>query len=249
LVVGGGNIPFRVIDSESTPGGFKWIIVLTVSYLILQAFCSSITRKGIIVLIQIKIPMSNQINVFEYVSILISIILGLGITQILSSFSDLLYKHERVRFYWPHIIWIFFILFLHVQDWFVTYNLKNITVWYIPQLMFVLLYPIFLFMCAKMLLPTNDSQETADMKQFYMSQFPIIFLLIGLTIFLSVIYNIFLLKIDFRKQIILFLFFTVTMYFSYYKPKNEILHQVFAVLVFVSMVLSTIIEKDNWVIK
>ena len=34
---------------------------------------------------------NNQISPFEYVSILIYIILGLGITQILSSFSDLLY--------------------------------------------------------------------------------------------------------------------------------------------------------------
>ena len=51
----------------------------------------------------------SNINPFEYVSILISIILGLGITQILSAFTDLLYDYKKVKFYWPHLLWIGFL--------------------------------------------------------------------------------------------------------------------------------------------
>ena len=108
--------------------------------------------------------LSNQINPFEYVSILVSIILGLGITQILSSFSDLLYHYKTVKFYWPHTTWILFILFLHIQDWFITYQLKDKTVWRLPELLFILLYPVTLFMTAKMLLPTNENEEKANIK-------------------------------------------------------------------------------------
>ena len=60
---------------------------------------------------------SNPINPFEYVSILISIILGLGITQILSSFSDLIYHHKKGKILpATHHLDSFF-LFLHIQDW------------------------------------------------------------------------------------------------------------------------------------
>lgn len=48
----------------------------------------------------------NQISAFEYVSILVSIILGLGITQIISSFTDLLYHYKEIKFYWPHTLWV-----------------------------------------------------------------------------------------------------------------------------------------------
>ena len=102
---------------------------------------------------------TNQISPFEYVSILVSIILGLGITQILSSFSDLLYNHKKVKFYLPHSIWVIFVLFLHIQDWFVTYQLKDKMIWELPELVFILLYPIMLFMAAKMLIPTNNDEE------------------------------------------------------------------------------------------
>ncbi len=57
---------------------------------------------------------SNQISPFEYISILVSIILGLGITQILSAFTDLLYNYKKVKFYWPQLLWVLFILFLQI---------------------------------------------------------------------------------------------------------------------------------------
>ncbi len=137
---------------------------------------------------------NNSINPFEYVSILISIILGLGITQILSSFSDLLYHHKKVKFYSPHTLWVLFVLFLHIQDWFVTYQIKDKAAWSLPELVFILLYPITLFVAAKMLLPTNEEEERFDMKVFYFSQFPMIFLLISISILLSILFNIFFLK-------------------------------------------------------
>ncbi len=128
---------------------------------------------------------ANAISPFEYASILISIILGLGITQILSSFSDLLYDLKKVKFYFPHLVWIVFVLFLHIQEWFVIYELRNKVLWTLPQLSFVLLYPITLFTTSKMLLPTNYDEERYDLKAFFFSQFPIISKLIGICIILS----------------------------------------------------------------
>ena len=117
----------------------------------------------------------SVINPFEYSTILVSIILGLGITQLLSAFSDLLYNYKKVTFYWPQTLWMVFILFLHIQDWFITYQLKDKPEWHFAELVFILLYPVSLFMAAKLLLPSNDKEQSRQMKYYYMSQFPVLF--------------------------------------------------------------------------
>ena len=192
---------------------------------------------------------NNPINPFEYVSILISIILGLGVTQLLSSFSDLLYHHKKVKFYPPHTVWILFVLFLHIQDWFVTYQIKDKPAWSLPELVFILLYPITLFITAKMLLPTNNEEERFDMKVFYFSQFPIIFLLISLSILLSILFNILFLKASIVQQIPLLVFMAATATLSFKKITNEAIHKLFALIILMAVVLSVVLEKNVWVIK
>ncbi len=193
--------------------------------------------------------LSNQISAFEYVSILVSIILGLGITQILSAFSDLLYHYKEIKFYWPHTLWVLFILFLHIQDWFITYQLKDKTSWSLPELLFILLYPVTLFIAVKMLLPSNESDKGTDMKIYYRSHYPVIFFIVGIAIFISILFNVFLLGKSWLQQAALFVFFGSIMYISVRKVENELLHKWIAVLVGAASVLSVILEKSVWVIK
>ena len=193
--------------------------------------------------------LSNQISPFEYVSILVSIILGLGITQLLGSFSDLLYNHKKITFYRPHTIWVLFILFLHIQDWFITYQLKDLKVWYLPQLVFVLLYPITLFTTAKMLLPSNEKEEQYNMVTFYNSQFPVIFILVSVNIFLSILFNVFLLQQSWTAQLMLLAFLIIMSLFAIFKPVNKSFHFILAIIIAVASVISIIVEKNSWVIK
>lgn len=192
---------------------------------------------------------SNQISPFEYVSILVSIILGLGITQVLSAFSDLLYNYKKVRFYWPHTIWIIFILFLHIQDWFITYQLKDKPVWHLPELLFILLYPISLFCVAKMLLPTNENEERFDMQVFYAKQYPVIFFITSISIFISMLFNIWFLNKSLLQQIPLLLFFAGMIYISLKKVENQLLHKGLALIIISASLLSIILEEDIWIIK
>jgi hypothetical protein len=193
--------------------------------------------------------LSNQINAFEYVSILVSIILGLGITQILSSFSDLLYHYKEIRFYWPHTLWVLFILFLHIQDWFITYQLKNKSEWSLPELLFILLYPVTLFIAVKMLLPSNENDKGTDMKVYYTSHYPVIFFVVAISVLISILFNIFLLKEPLLKQSLLIIFFMISMFVAIKKVGNEMLHKSIALIISAASVLSVIIEKNIWVIK
>lgn len=49
-----------------------------------------------------------MISAFEYVTVLISIVVGLGITEVLSGIADLIKQSKRVKFYWPHLLWVLF---------------------------------------------------------------------------------------------------------------------------------------------
>jgi hypothetical protein len=190
----------------------------------------------------------NAISAFEYISILVSLILGLGITQILSSLADLFYHYRKVRFYWPHTIWVVFILFLHIQDWFITYQLKAKPTWHLPELIFILSYPVALFTASKMLLPTNDKEERIDMRLFYTTQFRAIFLFIGISIFLSILFNIFLLDGSLAAQWHLVSFLIALIAIIITKPKKEWIHQYLAIAIAIGALLSILLERNNWII-
>mgnify|MGYP000095946504 CR=1 FL=1 len=190
-----------------------------------------------------------SINPFEYSSILVSIILGLGITQLLSAFSELLYNYKKVSFYWPQTGWALFVLFLHIQDWFITYQLRDKPVWHLSELVFVLLYPVSLFIAAKILFPTNTNEESRDMKVYYMSQFPVLFGIMTISILLSVVFNCWLLGESLIAQLPILLFLLVLMYVSLRKIRQSLVHQVIACTICIAAVVSVIIENERWVIK
>ncbi|TAD92233.1 MAG: hypothetical protein EAY75_03095 [Bacteroidetes bacterium] len=192
---------------------------------------------------------SNPISAFEYVSILVSIILGLGITQILSAVSTLLLHQKTVKRYWPHTLWVLFISFLHIQDWFITYQLKDKAVWHLPELFFVLLYPIMLFVAAKMLLPDGLQEAHADMKVLYLRQYPAIFFAISLSIAISILFNTFLLRQSLISQWPLALFLGAMLWISIKKPPSELLHKTVALVVTLAALFSVIVERNAWVIK
>src|SRR5258706_10251098 len=94
-----------------------------------------------------------MISAFEYITVFISIILGLGVTQILTGIADLVHQNERVKVYWPHILWIFLVLILHVQEWWVTFELRNIDQWRFSFFFFLLPFPLVLFFFTPLLFP------------------------------------------------------------------------------------------------
>lgn len=191
----------------------------------------------------------NQISAFEYVSILVSIILGLGITQLLTSLGNVLHHYKVVRSYWPHTIWVSFILFLHIQDWFITYQLRQKQEWQLAEVMFVLLYPIVLYIITKIILPEKGRKKVQALENYYYLKSPIIFTLLSMAIALSILFNIFLLDNSLASQWALLAFFGITAYFAISGNTNPLLHKIFALLVLAGTLVSVYLEKAEWVIR
>jgi|GEM_PF-422296 len=185
---------------------------------------------------------------FEYISILVSIILGLGMTQLLSSFTDLLYNHRKVRFYWPQLAWVVFVLFLHIQDWLITFQLRTKTTWDLPDLFFVLLYPIALFCVAKLLLPTNEAEERRDMRVYFHSQFRMIAVLMLFCIGFSILFNFWYLEVTMLEQVPLFMFFAIMATLAVRDNCSHRLHQALAAGILVSSAIAVVVTREEWVV-
>ncbi len=192
---------------------------------------------------------ANSVSAFEYATVLISIILGLGITQILTSISEAIQDYNKTKLYWPHSIWIVFILFLHIQDWFILYQLKFLPSWSLPSIIFILLYPIVLFISARIIMPEKGDEFCHDMKSFYYKRFKLFMYLFSLCIILSILFNLIYLNDTLTNQILLLAFLIVTLYIAYFEIKNELLHKTISVLILLSTIISVIFERNMWTIQ
>ncbi len=56
-------------------------------------------------------------DAFSYLSVLISIVLGLGLTRLLAGFAEMVRARGRLRFYWPLVAQMCLLFLIHVQLW------------------------------------------------------------------------------------------------------------------------------------
>ncbi len=189
-----------------------------------------------------------MISAFEYITVFISIILGLGVTQILTGIADLVHQNERVKIYWPHIIWIVLVLILHVQEWYVTFELRSLDQWRFPLFLFVLLYPVVLFIMARLLFPVGFNEGVIDLKKFYFENYRRIFLFGSMLPFLSIIDNLLLRNYTILDLIAQSTSLVVLSLMALLKNSTPWLHKSVALFMLLFLIGSIIVEWDKWLV-
>ncbi|HET7457032.1 MAG TPA: hypothetical protein VFJ74_05195 [Gemmatimonadaceae bacterium] len=106
-------------------------------------------------------------DAFGYLSVLVSIILGLGITQLLTGVGRLLAARTRVRWYWPAMAWVGVLLVIHIQAWWAMFELRTHAGWTFPAFFVVLLLPIVLYLAAALALPDVGGDAPVDLRASY----------------------------------------------------------------------------------
>jgi len=104
---------------------------------------------------------------FNYLSVLLSIILGLAVTQVLTGFRGLLLARGRIRLYWPTLVWAFLLLLIFVQSWWAMFGLRRHENWTFAQFAMVLLQAILLYLLAGLVLPDFSEDEEVDLRAHY----------------------------------------------------------------------------------
>ena len=120
---------------------------------------------------------------FEVLMILVSIIVGLGITQLLAGVVRLM--RGELEGYWIHWVWVLNVFLLLLQYCWSLFDLEAQSDWVFLQLMQRLTPPILLYLAASLLFPARN--EDSSMVSFYIEKRkPVFGLLVLLTIFYAV---------------------------------------------------------------
>lgn len=174
---------------------------------------------------------------FEYAIILISIILGLGITTILTGVAELIKQTRLTTLFAPYIMWISLIFVIHIQEWWMSYELKTVQVWTLHMLLFTLLPPINLYILAHLLFPAGLNSSFTS-KEFYLTNFPKLFIATISLVILNIIHNLTISGLPIHTQVphLIVLVLLSTMVTT--KTKNILVHIIVSILLLATLLLS-----------
>lgn len=112
----------------------------------------------------------NNSDAFNYLAVLLSIIIGLGMTQVLTATGRLIRHRAVVRFYWPAMVWAGLLLLVYVQSWWAMFGLRGLPHWRFIDFLIVLTQTITLYMMAAVALPETVGDEIVDLREHYRTQ-------------------------------------------------------------------------------
>jgi len=119
-------------------------------------------------------------SAFEFISVLLSIVVGLAFTRVLSGVARALEIRRRVRFYWVQGVWMANVALLLVVFWWaVLFSHADSEVWLFPSFALLLVYSVLIFLQAALILP-SDLGEGADLEAHFYEVRPWFFTLLAL---------------------------------------------------------------------
>jgi hypothetical protein len=106
-------------------------------------------------------------SLFEYVAVIVAVIIGLGVTQILQGVGGLLEARTRVRLYWVHLVFTGIILVGHLQFWWLFWSSRQVEAWSFFPFLFLLIQPVILYLISTLCFPDFSGTGKIDLKEFY----------------------------------------------------------------------------------
>lgn len=111
---------------------------------------------------------------FEFLSVFISIVLALGVSDILSSWGQQIRFRNQIRHYWLHSVWGVLVLLVMIQAWWGLWQLHERTDWLFTDNLSLIFPYLLLVLIAYVLTPTITDGK-GDVKRYYFDNAPWIF--------------------------------------------------------------------------
>jgi len=101
---------------------------------------------------------------FEYLSVLVSIIVGLALTQLLSGVARLIQLRRRIPMHAPTLLWMAMLFLIDVQVWWVAFERRTAQQWTFFNFLLYLLIPIGVFLLSYLVLPDMGDEDSPDLR-------------------------------------------------------------------------------------
>lgn len=106
-------------------------------------------------------------DAFSYLSVLLSVVLGLAIQQILQGYRALALNRRSVTLYWPTIAWTVSLLLMTSQHWWASFDLSTHREWTFAAFAAILVQTALIYMFAGLVLPDIPAGQSVDLKAHY----------------------------------------------------------------------------------
>jgi len=171
--------------------------------------------------------------------ILLSIIVGLGLAEILVGYARLLRTSKTSKGSWLHGAVGAVIFLAMLQSFWESWGLRNIDTWSYPAMLLMLTGPVLLFVIAHVLFPEADSDD--DLESHYFAHSRQIWLIgivtaIASVLFRPIAFGMPLFVVDNASVIPLLVIFAILM-----STKRPVVHQLLVPMVLIAVILDTLV--------
>ena len=126
-------------------------------------------------------------SLFEFLMVLLSIIIGLGLAEILRGIARYIRSRDSASGYWVHSVAIILVFVALLQQWWEIWGLQNYSGWSFLGLLMMLTGPIGLFLISYLLFP--QQVKGADYREYYYGPMRPIWWIAVLTVTLATLFR------------------------------------------------------------
>lgn len=106
-------------------------------------------------------------NLFSYLGVLVSVIMGLAITELLGGLRKVIQYRRNAETYWPHIVWNLNVFIYIIAIWWGFFWWNSLEDWSFFLFLFILLYAVMFYFLATMLNP-HELESGFSFKSYFM---------------------------------------------------------------------------------
>ena len=105
-------------------------------------------------------------TLFEFVSVMISIVLGLSLTRSLVGVANLARESRLVSTFAPHTIWVITLILAHFLQWWAVWDLRAVE-WNYARFLVALAPPLMLFFATSLVFPGAPGGAVVDLEEYF----------------------------------------------------------------------------------
>jgi hypothetical protein len=127
-------------------------------------------------------------DAFNYVAVLVSIVIGLALTRLLRALSEMIQVANRPRIYWVHIVWIVTFIVHLMLFWWVLYRWRTAPEWTFFLFIWVTIPAILFYLISAILFPGElETSGSPDWKDYYYKNRRGVFYIFGAMALLDIV--------------------------------------------------------------
>ena len=108
-------------------------------------------------------------QMFEYIIVLISIVIGLALTHLMQGIAGLIQHPDRSRIWWVHLVWVGYMFLNSIFWWWYEFRLQRIELWTFSLYAFVVFYAFYIYLICALLFP-RDLEGYDGYRDYFLSR-------------------------------------------------------------------------------